>query len=85
MRDYAIRDAWVFNRITQMLHQNILSVARKHFYDTNLSHTNCLRIVTSYKLNSIKPFSLSQESETFLMPVGQNLIVYKCDKKLLRP
>lgn len=31
------------------------------------------------------PFSLSPESDKFLMPVGEILIVYKCDKRLLKP
>ena len=85
MRDYATRDAWVFNRMTQMLHDNILTLTRKHCHDTALSHTNWLRIVTSYKLDAMTPFSLSPESDKFLMPVGENLIVYKCTKKLLKP
>ena len=80
MRDYATRDAWVFNRMTQMLYDNILALTRKHFHDTALSHTNWLRIVTSYKLDAMTPFSLSPESDKFLMPVGENLIVYKCTK-----
>ena len=53
MRDYVTRDAWVFNRMTQMLHDNILALTRKRFHDTTLSHTNWLRIVTSYKLDSM--------------------------------
>ena len=85
MRDYATRDAWVFNRMTQMLHDNILTLTRKHCHDTALSHTNWLRIVTSYKLDALTPFSLSPESDKFLMPVGENLVVYKCTKKLLKP
>lgn len=72
-------------RITQILHDNILTMARKHFHDTTLSHTNWLRIVASYKLNSITPFALSPESEKFLMPIGENFIVYKCAEKLLKP
>ena len=85
MRDYAPRDAWVFNRMTQMLHDNILALTRKHSHDTTLSQTNWLRIVTSYKLDSMAPFSLSPESAKVLMPVRKNLIVYKCAKKLLKP
>lgn len=84
MRDYAIRDAWVFNRITKMLHENLLTMARKYCHDTTLFHTNWLRILNSYKGNSMTPFFLSPESKYFLMPVGENLIVYKCAKKLLK-
>ena len=40
MRDYAIRDAWVFNRITQTLRDNILTVTRKHCNNTTFSHTD---------------------------------------------
>ena len=37
MRDYATRDAWVFNRMTQMLHDNILTLTRKHCHDSKVS------------------------------------------------
>ena len=52
MRDYAIRDNWVFNRLTQMLRNTVSDLARKHCRDNSLSQTNWLRILTSYKLNT---------------------------------
>ena len=80
MRDYATRDAWIFNRITKMLHDNILALTRKPCHDTTISPTHWLRIVTSYKIDAMTSFSLSPESDKFLIPVRENLIVYKCSK-----
>ena len=82
MRDYAIRDNWVFNRLTQMLRNTVSDLARKHCRDNSLSQTNWLRILTSYKLNTMTPFSFSKDSEMFMMPIGENLVVYKCSKTL---
>ena len=31
------------------------------------------------------PFSLNPESEKFMMPIGENLVVYSSAKKLLKP
>ena len=85
MRDYAIRDSWIFNRLTQMLRSTVSDLARKHCRDNSLSHTNWLRILTSYKLNTMTPFSLNPDSEKFMMPIGENLVVYKCSRKLVKP
>ena len=57
MRDYAIRDSWVYNRLTQMLRNSVSDLARKHCRDNSLSQTNWLRILTSYKLSTMTPFS----------------------------
>ena len=42
MRDYAIIDSWVFNRLIQMLRSTISCLARKHYRDNSLSWTNWL-------------------------------------------
>ena len=31
------------------------------------------------------PFSFSKDSEKFMMPIGENLVVYKCARKLVKP
>ena len=85
IRDYAIRDSWIFNRLTQMLRSTVSDLARKHCRDNSLSHTNWVRILTSYKLNTMTPFSLNPDSEKFMMPIGENLVVYKCSRKLVKP
>ena len=43
MRDYAIRDSWIFNRLTEMLRSNVSDLARKHCRDNSLTHTNLLK------------------------------------------
>ena len=85
MRDYAIRDSWVYNRLTQMLRNSVSDLARKHCRDNSLSQTNWLRILTSYKMNTMTPFSFSKDSEKLMMPIGENLVVYKCARKLVKP
>ena len=68
-----------------MLRSTVSDLARKHCRDNSLSHTNWLRILTSYKLNTMTPFSLNPDSEKFMMPIGENLVVYKCSRKLVKP
>ena len=85
MRHYAIRDNWVYNRLTQMLKNSVSDLARKYCRDNSLSQTNWLRILTSHKLNTMTPFSFSKGSEKFMMPIGENLVVYKCARKLVKP
>ena len=65
MRDYSIRDSWVFNRMTQILKESIIQIARKHCHDTRISRANCMRIVTNNKLNSVTPFSFAKETSNF--------------------
>ena len=31
------------------------------------------------------PFSFSKDREKFMMPIGENLVVYKCSRKLVKP
>merc|ERR1712240_190258 len=85
MRDYAIRDSWVFNRLTQMLRNTVSDLARKHCRDNSLSQTNWLRILTSYKLNTMTPFSCSKDSEKIMMLLEKNLVVYKGLRKFVKP
>ena len=68
-----------------MLRITFSDIARKHCRDNSLSLTNWLRILTSYKLNTMTPFSFSNDSKRFMMPIGENLVVYKCSRKLVKP
>ena len=61
MRDYSIRDSWIFNRLTKLLKDNVIQLARQHCHDTRLSQTHWMRIVTNTKLNTLTPISLSSD------------------------
>ena len=68
-----------------MLRSTVSDLARKHCRDNSLSQTNLLRILISYKLNTMTPFGFSKDSEKFMLPIGENLLVYKCARKLVKP
>ena len=68
-----------------MLRNTVSDLARKHCRVNYLPHTNWLRTLTSYKQNTMKPFGCSKDSEKFMVPIGENLVVYKCSRKLIKP
>lgn len=77
VRDYEIRDCWMLGCLTKMLRSTVPVLVRKRCRGNSLLHTNWLRILTSYKLDTMTPFSINTDGEKFMLSIGENLVVYK--------
>ena len=85
MKDYAVRDSWIFNRLTELIKQNVIQLAKHHCTDARLRHTHWIKMATNNRLNNLNPFSMTRNSDQFFLPMGEHLYVYRCKRKIVKP
>ena len=49
MREYGVRDSWIFNRLIQLLKENIMQVAKQHCLDAKITQTHWMRLINDNK------------------------------------
>ena len=84
-RDYSVRDKWVFNKLTQLLRISIQEVSHQHCLDNKIARLHYSRLHARIKASNIHPFSIRSNTGSFVLPFGENIYSFTCQKRLFRP